>query len=442
MNFGETKMFDGILTLFYYLKQKTRTPFISRDKLEKWQNKKVQAFIKKIVKKSTYYNKKYKSYDIKDWKKLPLINKEEMMNHFNELNTVHIKKEDAFNTAYKAEQDRDFTPKINNITVGLSSGTSGNRGIFLASGKERYMWAGTVLAKLLPSSILGQHKIAFFLRCDSNLYQTVQNRHVTFEYFDLLHPIQEHITRLNLFQPTILVAPPSLLRLLVENGKQLNIKPQKIISVAEVLEDIDKQMIEHFFKKKLHQVYQATEGFIAASCPYGTLHLNEDLMVIEKEFIDEKRFIPIITDFNRTSQPILRYRLNDILTISEKKCPCGSIHLAIEKIEGRCDDIFYFKSKTGNHLVPVFPDFISRAIICSTDKITDYKVKQINQDLIEVYTNIENYNFYPSLHKLCKKLNCITPKIKYTSINEKQLGKKYKRIERVYKVSGNDDRII
>ena len=36
----------------------------------------------------------------------------------------------------KSEENRDFSPTIKGITVGLSSGTSGNRGVFLASEKE------------------------------------------------------------------------------------------------------------------------------------------------------------------------------------------------------------------------------------------------------------------------------------------------------------------
>ena len=341
MNFG-VKMLKKLIIFYFYIKTKYFNKFKSRDDLERWQNKKVQKFLKKILPKTNYYNKKYQGLEIQNWKDFPTINKQELMDNFDTINTVNITKEEAFNLAYKSEKERDFSPKIKNITVGLSSGTSGTRGIFLASDIERYKWAGAVLAKILPKSILCKNKIAFFLRANSNLYEAIKSRTVIFKYFDMIKPVEENLKQLDIFQPSMIIAPPSMLKIIAQNYDKLNINPQKIIAVAEVLEDIDKTFMENVFGQKIHQVYQATEGFIATTCKYGNLHINEDVLAIQKEYIDKEngKFIPVITDFNRTSEPIIRYRLNDILTESDEICPCGSKHLLIKKIEGRCDDMF------------------------------------------------------------------------------------------------------
>ena len=45
------------------------------------------------------------------------------------------------------------------------------------------------------------------------------------------------------------------------------------------------------------------------------------------------------------------------------------------KIEGRSDDVFIFKTKN-NSIIKVFPDFIRRAIISSSDHIQQYIVEQ------------------------------------------------------------------
>ena len=68
----------------------------------------------------------------------------------------------------------------------------------------------------------------------------------------------------------------------------------------------------------------------------GTLHFNEDLLIIEQKYLDaeKQRFHPLITDLMRTTQPVVRYELNDIIT-AKKSCPCGSKWLAIEQIEGQ-----------------------------------------------------------------------------------------------------------
>ena len=108
----------------------------------------------------------------------------------------------------------------------------------------------------------------------------------------------------------------------------ITICPKKIISVAEVLEDIDRDFISATFKQTVHQVYQCTEGFLATTCKQGTLHMNEDLVHIEKEYLDQEKgiFVPIITDFMRKTQPIIRYRLNDILI--EKRRRAAVAHLS------------------------------------------------------------------------------------------------------------------
>ena len=125
--------------------------------------------------------------------------------------------------------------------------------------------------------------------------------------------------------------------------------PQKIISVAEVLEPQVKTRIEQRFGTPVHQIYQCTEGFLAHTCAHGNLHLNEDMVYIEKDWIDREsgRFAPIITDFNRKSQPVIRYRLDDVLISDDAPCPCGSAFARISAIEGRCDDILDARTANG-----------------------------------------------------------------------------------------------
>lgn len=288
-----------------------------------------------------------------------------MMTHFDQLNTVGIKKEAAWEIAIASERSRDFQARLGDISVGLSSGTSGNQGIFLTSPQEQAIWAATIVAKLLPRRKLFGHKVAFFLRSDNNLYQAVNSPLLQLNYFDMELAVREHLARLNTYQPTILVAPASVLRQLAnyKNSGDLRISPEKIISVAEILEESDHQFIARAFGVEIvHQVYQATEGFLGATCQYGTLHLNEDGLIIEKDWLDERRFYPIITDFKRQSQPFIRYRLNDILQMKQEPCACGSQLLAIEKVEGRSDDIFYGQGLDGA-IKLIYPDFIRRCFL-------------------------------------------------------------------------------
>lgn len=364
-----------LTALWTYALTKWGRRFRSRAALERWQERRLMRHLRWVQAHSPFYRRHWAGYDLADWRSLPQIDKGLMMAEFDELNTLGIRKAEALAVAKQAESSRDFTPKLKGVTVGLSSGTSGNHGLFLVSEKERMAWAGAVLAKLLPGSLRDEHRIAFFLLASSNLYDSVGRGRLRFEFFDLLEPFATLCERLGALQPTILVAPPSMLRALADSG--VSIRPRKVISVAEVLDPVDAGVISRHFAQPVHQVYQCTEGFLGTTCEHGTLHLNEDIVVIEKEYLDEGlgKFVPIVTDFSRTTQPIIRYRLNDILTERREPCPCGSVFTAIEQIEGRCDDLILLPGVAGGE-VRVFPDFISRAVAGASPGITEFQVVQ------------------------------------------------------------------
>lgn len=437
----------GIQTLLWqYLRTKYLQKFRDRSHLLSWQDRKVRDFLKSILPKSAFYQNYYQGLEIRNWQQFPLINKSIMMANFDSLNTTEITQQEAFAFALEAEKTRNFRAKIREFTIGLSSGTSGNRGLFIVSPREQQIWAGTILAKALPQSLLVPEKIAFFLRANSQLYETVKQRHLQFQYFDLFASIESHLEGLNRYQPTILVGPPSLLRLLAEAQaqKQLKIAPLKLISVAEVLDPLDEIYISQVFGQIVHQIYQCTEGFLGSTCQYGTLHLNEDIVAFQKYYLDEKagKFMPIITDFNRTTQPIVRYHLDDILTERREPCPCGSVFMAIERIEGRKDDIFYFPNPSGEKLLPLFPDFIRRAIISASKEIQEYQVVQSNPRLIQIFLRVPSElakvtetQVHQSLLTLFTKAGCQIPEIHYNKWQARSNhSQKLRRVRREFKL--------
>ena len=157
--------------------------------------------------------------------------------------------------------------RVNGYSVGLSSGTSGSRGVFVVSPAEQAKWAGVLLAKLLPRGLFHGERVALFLRANNNLYSSVRNPWLSFEFFDLFDPFDAHFERLNRYDPTIVVGPAQVLRslALARTAGHLTIKPHKVISGAEVLDPIDKALIGASLGT-VGEVYQATEGFLAATC--------------------------------------------------------------------------------------------------------------------------------------------------------------------------------
>ena len=326
---------------------------------------------------------------------LPIINKSIFMKNFDKINTCNISLKEASSLASKSELERDFSPMIKNIAVGLSSGTSGNKGIFLINENERAKWVAYILDRVIKISFY-KRKVAFFLRANNKLYESSNSKFLQFNFFDIYKPIEAHIKNLNKLNPDILIAQPSFLKIICEQivSNNLNIKPKRIISVAEILTKEDKKKFQNFFQLNIEEVYQCTEGFLATTCKEGFLHFNEDFLIIEKKYINKEKtkFHPIITDLIRKSQPIVRYELNDIIT-EKKKCNCGSNFLTIQSIDGRSDDVIKLLSFSKKK-VSIFPDIIRRAIILSDERINDYEVIQKDKNTLKLFIESNSKESY------------------------------------------------
>ncbi len=360
-----------VMTLWHYWRAR-RLRFSSREALERFQTRQLQRFARTVLAKSPYF-RPYLERPINAW---PVMDKALMMANFDQMNTAGLKRDELLACARRGEAERDFTPRIGRFSVGLSSGTSGQRGVFVVGPREQQIWAGGMLAKMLPDGLFAGERVALFLRADNNLYQSVDNHWLSLAFYDLFASFADQLPRLEAQAPTIIVAPAQVLRALAlaVNAGQVRLNVKKVISVAEVLDAQDRELLQRTFQE-VGEVYQATEGFLAATCAHGTLHLNEEFVHIEPQWIDEHRFTPLITDFTRSTQPIVRYRLDDILVRQSQPCPCGQHSMAIARIEGRRDDQLLLPNRHGQ-MQTVFADACSRAVANTLPLTSDYRLVQ------------------------------------------------------------------
>ena len=395
---------------------------------------------------SPFYRRHWLGCDLRDWRTLPTVDKAAMMANFDAFNTHAVTKQAAFDVALLAEQTRDFAPTLHGQTVGLSSGTSGHRGIFLVSPQEQAAWAGMILARALHDLPRSQVRVAFFLRSHSNLYAEVNSALLHLHYFDLMTPLAESVAILNHYQPHIVIGPPSLLRMLADaqDASLLYIHPQRLISVAEVLEPNDEKRLNGCFGVPVHQVYQCTEGLLAVSCPHGSLHIQEDIVAIQCEPLPSaadgaQRVTPVVTDLWRRSQPIIRYRLNDVLQMDERPCRCGSCFRTLARIEGRCDDICYFLEPNGNRR-PFFPDTIRRMVLLAEAGIADYQAVQERDGQLNVQILLlpgadaaaARQIVAASVRDTVRSYNCLAPSVEIeTNLPVTPAGQKRRRVQRI-----------
>ena len=279
--------------------------------------------------------------------------------------------------------------------IGASTGTSGSRGLYVVSERERYRWLGTILARALPDFLFHRHRVAIVLPANSRLYDAAnESGRLQLRFFDLGRGIDAQFAPLAEFQPTVIVAPPKFLRALAESNTAIT--PQRIFSGAEVLDENDRRIIEARFGSKVREIYMATEGLLAIACPHGTLHLLEDQLAFE--FLPIERSLtlvtPLITDFSRETQVMVRYRMNDVLELSGAACPCGRPHRAVKQVHGRCDDIFTLPGP--GQPVRITPDVIRNAVLRADNAIADFRVIQTGRNTVRLELRSEEAGCLPA----------------------------------------------
>lgn len=374
---------ESCILVWHLLRTRWGLRFASRDRLLRWQTARLEKFQRRVLAEVPFHA----SLATEELSTSPVMTKERLLANFQASNRAGISLEQATRVAAEAERSRDFSPTIGDVTVGLSSGTRGPRGVFLVSARERAMWAGIMLGRALSTPLFLRLlnplrpplRIAFFLRANSNLYETLKSSRITFRFFDLFAGVDPHLAALNESAPDVLVAPARVLAYLAAQQATgaLRIAPMKVISVAEVLEPDDERRIAKAFAQPVHQLYQCTEGFLGYTCEKSVLHLNEEFVHVEPDWLDEARtrFSPIITDFSRSTQPIVRYRLDDVLQVRATPCDCGRHSVALEAIAGRCDDILWFAGTHEAAQRAVFPDIVRHALLVAAVP-GDYRVVQ------------------------------------------------------------------
>jgi len=322
-----------------------RTQWLSKERLSKFQNKKLSILIDHAYKNVPYYRKLFnqralRPNDIKkvdDLRKLPILTKEAVKNNFRELTAINR---------------GIFFPVISN--------TSGSTGIPLKFLLDR----GNLL---FETAIIARHWN--WMRYSPNERQAILRGRIltSKEFFEIdgnclrlssfhLSPstLDVYVDKLAEFNPALLRGYPSSLdffaRLLIENGI-CSIRPKAVQTSSETLFPKMRERIERAFGCKVFDFYGNGEHVSCVSeCPAGGLHVNVEYGVIEFLTQEGKDARPgqiarmVCTGLNNFSMPLIRYDIGDTAVVLSSGCSCGRNLPTIEALEGRIDDFILTES--------------------------------------------------------------------------------------------------
>jgi phenylacetate-CoA ligase len=173
------------------------------------------------------------------------------------------------------------------------------------------------------------------------------------EILDLLEvtpaSMDRFIGKMRAHPPSVLWGHTHALYLLatymIKNGVD-DIQPKGMFSAGMPMLQFERQRIEEAFHCPIQNRYGCEElGMIACECRHREgLHINTDSLYIEcldaegRPVTNGKQGQIVITDLTNRAMPLIRYKLEDWIIMSDRQCVCGRTQPMIEKIEGRTAD--------------------------------------------------------------------------------------------------------
>lgn len=168
-------------------------------------------------------------------------------------------------------------------------------------------------------------------------------------------PLASLVSELNTCQPHALIGYSALVSQLADEQRagRLQIKPLLIGTGSEWIPREEHERIRTIFQCAVHDVYAAAEcPSIAFSCEHGYMHSYSDRVILEAVDKDyqavepgQQSYTVLLTNLINRVQPIIRYDLNDSVTLRPDPCPCGNPFPAF-RLEGRKNDPLILNGKT------------------------------------------------------------------------------------------------
>jgi phenylacetate-coenzyme A ligase PaaK-like adenylate-forming protein len=144
-------------------------------------------------------------------------------------------------------------------------------------------------------------------------------------------------------KPPWLHGYPSLLALLaahvVESKADLGYEIRWITTGAENLLPHQSDVISRAFGVRPVQHYGMAEAVANISeCDRGALHVDEDFAAVEFVPQDSGMHAIVGTNFTNPLTPLLRYQVEDLVTLDQRDCDCGRPGRVVSRIDGRMED--------------------------------------------------------------------------------------------------------
>ncbi len=389
------------LTDLYRLKKNMK---LSAEKLRSLQNGKLRKLLRFAWEHSSYYRAVFERAGITEEQLdtlplscFPTIDKQALLEHFDELVTVPDLKQENLRE-FDAREAADRKPYQGKYHVVHSSGSTGKPGYFVYDEDAwSQMLLGIIRAALWGMSmpqilrlLMKRPRIVYIAATDGRyggamaVGDGIDGVGAKQMYLDIKTPVAEWIRQIREFQPNIVIGYPSAVKILaqlMENG-EVGLDAERVISCGEPLGTSLRTYLEKIFRTQVVNFYGSSESLALGveTNPKDGMLLFDDMNVIEVE-----NGVMYLTCLYNYAQPLIRYRLSDRLTL---KAPEGG-ELPFTRavgLLGRNEDVLWFEDGRGNR------EFLHPLAIegFCIEGLKDYQFRQTTKDTFEMFAETEH----------------------------------------------------
>jgi len=323
-----------------YIKE---TEFLPREKILEIQLNRLREILIYSYNNVPYYRRLFDKHGIKvekiescdDIRKIPLLDKQQVKENFETLQSTNFKKSlrSYATTGGTSGQPLRFYIDKARSSIEWAFITSIWERIGYRLNDKRLVLRGEVIKnnrkKLwLYDPLLNQLSLSTFHMSEDNLWK----------YLGLIQD----------FKPNFIHGYPSaiiiLARFIRQNNIRLKFKLKGIIGISENIIKAQREYIEDTFKTRFFSFYGHSEKLIlAAECEKSNLyHVEPQYGFTEiidsngKSVVEDGQVGELVgTGFINHAMPFIRYRTGDIVEYTSRQCECGRNYVLLKTIRGR-----------------------------------------------------------------------------------------------------------
>lgn len=324
-----------LLWNLYRLKRNTGR---TKEQIERMQKKKLEKLLLYAYDSSPYYRRAFEAEGIfrenigtTPLAKFPVLDKEILMEHFDELVTDRsLKQEELLRFDENSEDDGEIY--LDKYHVVHSSGSTGTPRYFVYDNAAwEQMLVGIIRGALWGMSmgsvlkLLAEKPRILYIAATDGRYggamavgDGIRGVRAKQRFLDISTPLAKWSEAVREFRPNIIIGYPSAVKILAElsDREKEPLHVRRVISCGEPLSTGLRKFLENAFHAEVINFYGASESLALGveQRPAEGMILFDDLNVIE--VVDGEMYVTCLYNF---TQPLIRYRISDKLVLHEPK---------------------------------------------------------------------------------------------------------------------------